>query len=453
MTSDVTAAGLNFNHAANNWQISGTSNTLTVNGPVSVGAGSVSFNTAVAGTGLELTSSGGFVFFQNSANTFTGNVSMTTATLRLVSATALNTAVNLSFSGSLTLQLDAGGTVANALSIAGNLTLPGSNIAYTLSGNTVLGASAGYNVTTNAGNGAAVTGILSGGGFIKSGTGLMQMGGAAINTYSGPVDVQAGKLLINRTGATNNAILGDLTISGGTLILHGSNQIQDSSTVSMTSGTFQLASGATTPGTAQRETVNALAFNGGTFTGGGGLTLSSNGSATQTNAELRIDTGGTLSGGGSGLNIATTRLLSGGTISPGSNAELNIGTLGISSTNGVEWNGGGTMEFNLGPGGTSDLLAITNALTKGSAGAFTFDFLGFNATSPATYTLLTFGSQTGFVVGDFAATNITFDPGYTGNFVLNSGSLQYATIPEPATWSLLAVSLAALVGFRRGRAA
>ncbi len=80
----------------------------------------------------------------------------------------------------------------------------------------------------------ALTNGGGGGGLTKLGTGTLTLTGA--NTYTGLTDVQAGELDLNTT--SSNSINGNLQTSGGTAKLLQSNQIVDSATVTVNSGTL-----------------------------------------------------------------------------------------------------------------------------------------------------------------------------------------------------------------------
>ena len=140
------------------------------------------------------------------------------------------------------------------------------------------------------------------------------------------------------------------------------------------------------------------------------------------------------------------------TIAPGSSA----GTLTLN--NGLNAALGGTFNFEL--GASSDLLAITGALTGSTnAGDLKFNFSDAGGIQTGTtYTLFTFGSQTGFTEADLSALTIpngwTLDPSFDINgWKIDDTSptktLQVQFIPEPASALLGGLGLLALLRRRR----
>jgi hypothetical protein len=97
------------------------------------------------------------------------------------------------------------------------------------------------------------------------------------------------------------------------------------------------------------------------------------------------------------------------------------------------------MAFQLGDpslAANSDELALNGALTKGTAGTFNFTITqntGFSTSG--TYTLITFGSDSGFSASDFsgAPTGMEFD--LTSTSLL----LDPIPVPEPSMAALLAI--------------
>jgi fibronectin-binding autotransporter adhesin len=142
--------------------------------------------------------------------------------------------------------------VSNAVTLAGSLTLGGTNgMAIGPAGSVNLG---GSNRTISVqGSTLSIQGIVSNGGIVKSGPGLLALAGA--NTYSGPTTVSAGSLAIlgNQSAATglltvgNGAALagtgtagGDLSLAGGSSLVFGQTTLTVGGSTSFT-GSFGIA--------------------------------------------------------------------------------------------------------------------------------------------------------------------------------------------------------------------
>jgi fibronectin-binding autotransporter adhesin len=134
------------------------------------------------------------------------------------------------------------------------------------------------------------------------------------------------------------------------------------------------------------------------------------------------------------------RIVLSGTLAPGE---------GIGTMTGDDFtlNGGSLLKFQLSTADNqADLLEVTS-FTKGSAGAFRFDFDGTGRTS-GVYTLVRFGS-TNFSAADFTITNLA--PGLSGNIELSASELRLVLIPEPASALSLVLGAGTLLSMRRRR--
>ncbi|RYZ81110.1 MAG: hypothetical protein EOP06_24085 [Proteobacteria bacterium] len=96
------------------------------------------------------------------------------------------------------------------------------------------------------------------------------------------------------------------------------------------------------------------------------------------------------------------------------------------------WNGGGTLNYQL--GGASDSLNLSGALTKGTGSAFVFSFANNGIGSGEVFNLVTFSTLSGFTASDFSYTG----SGVTGTFLLDANRLQFvaAVVPESSTLGL-----------------
>lgn len=248
-------------------------------------------------------------------------------------------------------------------------------------------------------------------------------------------------------------VAGDITGSQEAALVFSSNNTTNNRTL-----TLNTDSNVDLLGRFNNNSTAVLNVN---FGGAGTLTLSSatahtsTGTATVTAGGLVVNSGTAFTsytvnsaatlGGNNTLSAIT--LNNGGFLQAGSN--LTAGTIGTLSATSLTWNGGGTLRWDLSATpGTSDLLDLGGAFTRGTAGVFDFDFRGFNASAMGTYTLIEFGS-TNFTATDFSATNITYDSGLSGQFVVTGDSLQFAVIPEPGTLALVGIALGSLLLFRR----
>jgi fibronectin-binding autotransporter adhesin len=486
LTSLINAGDISFSNATNVWNVSGTAGNIDFSGTLSktgAGTAALSTNTLLTGAGA-VTVDGGELQLLNNANTFSGGVTLNNGTLRLGNNSGTGNPQTAGSLGTGTFTINGGSfyhTQGNGRTQAVNAVIGGNFTAFFASGGGLtLGNTAGTRTVSigNAvrtitvgvnsdGTGAnALLGFQSvtngpGGGIIKEGEGYMRLQGSGFN---GSVTANAGTIEITGTMGVASYVMNSGTTwrntsnnaipAGGTMVLNdallmngntGANrnsqfavlQVSGTSTVFLGSGLTVQSTGSTSSGFNVRD---------GGILGGNG-TLRTTADATfaagvATINDTPIDSAITLSAGGS--------------IRPGTVNSLNS-TIGDLAFGSLTWNGEASaiaqMAFNLSGASSSDQLSLSGALTKGTGSNFVFDFLGFNAISPANYTLMTFASQTGFVVGDFSATGITFDPGFSGSFALSGTSLQYVVIPEPSTWALVAIGLTTMVVFRRRRSA
>jgi autotransporter-associated beta strand protein len=163
------------------------------------------------------------------------------------------------------------------------------------------------------------------------------------------------------------------------------------------------------------------------------------GSGTGTGSVI-VNSGATF--GGAGRSDGAISLDAGSRMSPGDMSETGVSSVGtFTGGSSLTWNSDGLvgMSFNLGADQlSSDQLVLSGAFTKGTGSTFVFNFTGSTLNESITYTLITFGSNNGFTVGDFSA--IGGDEAF--QFVLNGDSLVYSAVPEPSTYAVLAGVLA-----------
>jgi fibronectin-binding autotransporter adhesin len=295
-------------------------------------------SSSLAGGGSLVKTGSGTLLLSNSTNNYTGTNSGTlnangtqinAGTLAITSATALGLAPggaynNIQFTGSGTLQDNTSnitlGTTRN-ISIAG-------------------GATASFDSN---GNSFELDGIINGsGGLTKVGLGTLTLGDgttANANTYTGLTTVSAGTLLLNKL-AGNNAIAGDansatndVTVSGGTLKWNQNEQVENTATITISSGTVDL--------NGHTETLGTLVNNGGTFTtnasGTGGHLIGTTASIQWNGGTDTITSGGIVEDGHITITGGTNTVQGGATegllhlLSGGAGLQMTGATLTLNS--------------------------------------------------------------------------------------------------------------------------
>ncbi|HEX2861515.1 MAG TPA: PEP-CTERM sorting domain-containing protein, partial [Lacunisphaera sp.] len=311
-------------------------------------------------------------------------------------------------------------------------------------GSSTMSSTGTLNIGAALGDTAAAGGLINAAAITTgSGTGTLQFKTIASSaspyyltrdgTTGGPAVAVSGAVQVINTAGYNvltgaNAYTGGTAITGGTLVAGN-----------------DLALG-----------LGAVVLNGGTLSVASGITFSNT---------LTIGaSGGRLSGNGSFSSPLT--LGAGVTLAPGTSP----GTLHFLS--GLALNDGGALEIELqAPGGTPgsnwDLVNITGTLNLGNltAGGYSLRAISLaldgnpgavdGLTGPASWVIATAsGGITGFEAGDFLIDFSQFTGG--GDFSLTlSGNdllLNFAPVPEPTTYALLATGLV-LAGLHRRRKA
>jgi fibronectin-binding autotransporter adhesin len=311
----------------------------------------------------------------------TSTVTMTSGTFNMAAVDTIGSLVfnGGTITGASTLTLTS--TASTALSLgdgvivpfpitfssSGGLTYTGVSTGSIISGPLDLGSFLAHSININDGGDAIdldITNVISGAGSsvtLSTGQGTLRYSGASPNTYSGLTTVTSGTLLLNKTAGVN-AVAGDITVNGGTLKLGGTNQIIDTSYMTLSSGVFDMGGNA--------ETIKSLTFNGGTLSQGGAtLSLNSAGIALSVSGGTLIDGALALTGGGSiffdSTSNGTATLSSTSTLDLGGGAtvfDVSDGTSlidmemnGVISNGGVTKNGAGLLSL----GGTNTYLGPT----------------------------------------------------------------------------------------------
>ena len=222
------------------------------------GAGHIQVNDAInLGTG-SLTKLGTGSLILATSNSYSGGTVLSEGTLRLGHANAAGSGAITQTTNNSTLQINTGGTVANAMSIFNIQTLQ----TVTLSGNKTLN-NANYDVAS--GTTTTESGVLTGsGGITKQGTGALIV--TASNSFTGAVDVQAGSLNLNSATGGAAASAASVTVApNATLLVSVSDQVNNSASVTLSGGTIQRASGVSEVfGSLNLTESSFLDFSGGT---------------------------------------------------------------------------------------------------------------------------------------------------------------------------------------------
>jgi autotransporter-associated beta strand protein len=200
------------------------------------GAGHIQVNDAISLGAGGLTKLGTGSLILGAANSYSGGTVLGEGFLRLDNASAAGSGMITQSNSSSTLQINASGTVANAMSIYNIRTLQ----TVTLSGNKTLN-NATY--TVDAGTATTESGNLGGsGGITKQGTGTLVVTGN--NTYTGAVAVDAGVLNLNSSVGGAAASAASVSVAtNAILLISQSNQVNNGAGVTLSGGTIQRASG------------------------------------------------------------------------------------------------------------------------------------------------------------------------------------------------------------------
>jgi len=177
-----------------------------------------------------------------------------------------------------------------------------------------------------------------------------------------------------------------------------------------------IAIGGCLAGAAQAGTLGTISLGGGTLYLPG----------TISNAQILTE-GGTLAG--DGVVEGAVSLDANGTLAPGASAAA-----GTISADSLTWQADGVVHHRLGANdGDSDHTDLGGALVRGGSGDYHFDFSDADvpAVPGASYTLMTFASQSGFSADDFSYSYSGANDDLVGEFQLNANSLVFHVISTP----------------------
>jgi autotransporter-associated beta strand protein len=251
LTVNNTRTGFLDNTAATKSVWSG--NVELTNGTGSLSAGGTGAEVEISGiisgiNGLQTLDNG--TLRLSGANTYDGLTSVRNgSTLIVDNASALGSTTSgttINNAANTTLDLNGFNVGNEAITLVGaNSRLVNNNTssAATVAGN--ITNSQSTSVIGGPGN-LTLSGSLSSGvasGFSKTGTGTVTLSGGTANTLSGTVTVGEGTLKLDKTAGVN-AIAGNLIISNSAVLLVAqSNQVNNSSAVTLSGGTIQRGSG------------------------------------------------------------------------------------------------------------------------------------------------------------------------------------------------------------------
>ena len=360
---------------------------------------------------------------------------------------------------------------SNSTNLAGNFSSTGnSGTTRTHTFNTSIGLNSGthdFEIANGASNATTVLfqggSVISGNGSInKTGNGTMSLGGASANTYSGLTTVTAGTLTLNKTAGVN-AIAGDVRLAGGTITWAASNQIADTSTVTVAANT--------TIGTlnaARTETVGAIAYNGtGSLTiasGENGLTATSVNTTGYTGVGNAIILGGnngsvvtTLTIGSGGLTMSGQRIQINSGATPGADGNRLVlgGNVTASGTNSITRDNvaqasGGVNELDLGAATrTFSITSGTTSIVNNGAGLLTLAGAGggINKTGAGTLSIGGIGSYTGTTTVNQGTLNVSSGGNINSSSALSvAGGATLSNNSGAAITSVLTLAEGAVLG-------
>ncbi|MGL6074181.1 MAG: beta strand repeat-containing protein [Fimbriiglobus sp.] len=307
------------------------------------------------------------------------------------------------------------------------------------SGDGVVDLQLGSSLTVNQSTTTSFSGTLQGNGTLtKSGTGSLTLGGSVANTNTGTTTVTSGTLVLSKPVNTN-ALAGNIVINGGTLTQINSHQIPDTSSLTMTSGTYNLADATETVGTLNGSgsillgtsgggtfSVNQLvdgAFNG-TISGSATSNFNKVGSATLTlggtntmAGQMKVNAG-TLNLMGSLNNSSGIIVASGATMTGSGTALVPVSVSGSLKGTGTYGNTTVTSTGTIAPGNSAGTLTINGNLSFTSGSTFSVEL---NGTTPGTLydQLVVSGANRTVNLGNATLAGVTgFSPLTTDKFFI-----------------------------------
>lgn len=365
-----------------------TSGSTSTNRNITVSSGAVEVESGTAtlgnvellgSSGITKTGAGTLVLGTIANDEYIGPTTISAGTIQLGVTNSLRASSALTVSSGATLDLN-GFSQAFTSTLAGSGTITNTGDTATLS----------LNATAN----TEFSGTISGNIALTKGAGsdsILTLSGASSNTYTGVTTVNLGTLALNKSGGVTaiagNVVVGDGSTSTDALRLDASNQIADSSSVSLASnGVFNVNGLLETIGSLTGVSGSNVSLGGGSLTIGGTATSSYGGTVI-------LGTGGTLTVGGT-ADAAFSGLISGA----GSLTKRGSGVFTLSANNsysGVTTIEGGTVSVaSLAVGGTSSPLGGANTTASNLViNGGTLRYTGVGHTTNRLFTIGTSGAK------------------------------------------------------------
>ena len=389
----------------------------------------------LGGTSIAATKTTGGTVILSGANTYTGATTISAGTLQIGNGSttgSLSATTAITNNADLVFHRSDDFTVSNSITGTGNLTQTGIGT-LTLTGNHTYAGTTAINAGTiqigaagRLGAGSYAGNISNNGTLIYSGTNAQTLSGeisgtgsltqnassqlllTGNNSYSGTTTISAGTIRLQNTASNSQTIVGDIAISGGQLTLAATNQIGDTASVTLTSGSLELSTyneiinSLTMSGGSLRRSTNTLTLNSASSFTGGTLNFASNTAriitnATSTLGDVTFDfsaasstsTLGLVLGGDIAVNASTTANFtnSGGglgridlngvdrVIDMGAGATMNVGWSVAGTSAGLTKNGTGTLILS-----GSNSYASATTVNAGTLTANNANALGSNTT-------------------------------------------------------------------------
>jgi fibronectin-binding autotransporter adhesin len=363
-TGGITLAG----NSRINTDTSGGAGSLTLSGTVGGGANvlfvgpngaAITISGAISGSGASQDETITSLFKDESgaltlsgANTYTGDTRISAGNLIVASGGSLGSGSDVYIASSGTLTVNASTTVASFQewgSGNGGVVAVGSGAVLTMNGDGL------GNVYQNSISGA--------GGITVAGSGDTALNLYGSQTYTGATAVSAGKISTGVTLATSG-----VTVSGGTFETTAADILDNSATVVVSGGTYDLGGD---------DTVGSLTISSGSLAGSNTLTASTYalqggtvganlGAGTVTVTSGTTTLSGTLGAATVNVNSGNLTLGSANRLSDSAAITIGGGTLALGSNNDTV---GGFTITSGSLGGTGTLTASTYALQGGTVGA------------------------------------------------------------------------------------